>query len=189
VDFSLMQSAFQGGFSLKDQTAVRTVLFLVFGAGLALWPRVAVGQTFSMTLSNAVLYLCIYTLPMGWGAVAACGAGLAAWLIQGKGLLAVAVVVVRLVAFVGGKALFVCSTSQGVNRLMIPAIWCGVALLVGYFCYDSAFYGVLTGALNLPFQLVEWIVCAVLGIGLVAFLIRQADRAPSGFLSLLGFRP
>ena len=142
MDFSLLRSAFHGGFSAKGQTVVRAALFLLLGVMLALWPGIAVGQTLAITLGNVVLYLCIYTLPMGWGAVSVCGAGCIAWLIQGKGLLAVAVVVVRLMAFMGGKALFVCSTSQGANRLVIPAIWCGVALLAGHFCYDSAFYGV-----------------------------------------------
>ena len=94
----------------------------------------------------------------------------------------------QLMAFMGGKALFVCSTSQGANRLVIPAIWCGVALLAGHFCYDSAFYGVLTGALNLPFRLVEWIVCATLGVLLVVFLESRGESTSSGLLSLLGFR-
>ena len=188
MDFSLLRSAFHGGFSAKGQPVVRAALFLLLGVMLALWPGIAVGQTLAITLGNVVLYLCIYTLPMGWGAVSVCGAGCIAWLIQGKGLLAVAVVVVRLMAFMGGKALFVCSTSQGANRLVIPAIWCGVALLAGHFCYDSAFYGVLTGALNLPFRLVEWIVCAALGVLLVAFLESRGESTSSGLLSLLGFR-
>ena len=172
MDFSLINEAFRRPFMVEKNGLVKALVIFAIGFLLALWPRVQVSGGVSVSLGDAVLYLCIYALPMGWGALAAGVSACLAGIICKDGAMCLAYLVIRLVAVMGGRVLYQCTATDG-NRMALPAIWCLCSLLIGYFCYESVFFGVMTGSLAVLFHLAQWAACLVVGLGLISLFRRM----------------
>ncbi|MBE5781043.1 MAG: hypothetical protein E7328_04405 [Clostridiales bacterium] len=186
MDFSLIRSAFADPFEKGEQNTTRALVYLVLGVALALFPRVQMGEGLYATLGDTLLYLCIYTLPFGYSALAYCLPVLIGYAILGNIPVGISFLIVRLVAMTGAKALLCCNTMGGHRRLVLPIAWAGLALLVGSFCYESVFCGVDSAVFNLLIRLAEWALCAMLAMGIIAFTAQKREKLPKGLLDVLG---
>ena len=163
-----MTTTFQKPFAIEKWTICRTVVYLGIGAGLSL-VRIPVSTDLWISMWGIVLFLSLYTLPIGWALLASIPAVVLSYMPEGQVALMLGALFILLVAAFGGKALYSLAGGKGIKSLLLLGVWVIFAQILGWFYLSIVFEGVLLGLLRVVCSILEWSICLIFSMLLVTF--------------------
>ena len=188
MDFRQFIEGYRHPFQVGKGTVLRFLFYAALSLFLGTVGSIPMGDDFRVSLMDTVLYLSIYSLPVGWAFISTAVMGMLSYLLYDQWQYALVMLMVKGIAILVAKGLFAAAGDKKTKgALYPPMLWCFFVVLSGYCCYDIVLYGALAGILRLMGRALEWMLCAVLALVLLNMPGQRENRALLPVYHFLGW--